>query len=90
MRKWFSAFGSSRMLLAVFTIKLPVETPRTLFPPVHGGGRIINAVDPVSQDSRPHLVQLQWLAQELRGCVGFSKLTQLTRDHLEQAQQWSN
>jgi hypothetical protein len=29
---------------------------------------------------------LQRLAQELRGFVGFSKLTQLTRNHLEQAQ----
>jgi hypothetical protein len=29
---------------------------------------------------------LQWLTLELRGYVGFSKLTQLTKDNLEQAQ----
>jgi hypothetical protein len=31
-----------------------------------------------------HSVQLQWLAQELRGFVAFYKLAQLTRIHLEQ------
>jgi hypothetical protein len=41
------------MLPAVFTIELPVATPRALFPPVHGGGRITNVVDTVSQDSCP-------------------------------------
>jgi hypothetical protein len=37
-----------------------------------------------------HSVQLQRLAQEPRGFVGFSKLTPLTRNHLEQAHKWSN
>ena len=32
----------SRMLSAVFTIKLPAETPRALFPSVHGGGHTTN------------------------------------------------
>jgi hypothetical protein len=33
---------------------------------------------------------LQWLTQEPTGFVGFSKLTQLTRDNLEQAHKRSN
>jgi hypothetical protein len=33
---------------------------------------------------------LQWLTQEPRDFVGFSKLTQLPRIHLEQAHKWSN
>jgi hypothetical protein len=33
---------------------------------------------------------LQWLTQEPRGLVGFSKLTQLTRNNLEQAHNRSN
>ena len=40
----------SRMLPAVFTIKLPAKTPRALFPPIHGGGHQINAVGVISQD----------------------------------------
>ena len=43
----------SRMLPTVFTIKLPVKTPRTLFPPVHGGGHTTNAVGVISQDFKP-------------------------------------
>ena len=43
----------SRMLPAVFTIKLPAETPRALFPPVHGGGHTTNAVGVISQDFKP-------------------------------------
>ena len=43
----------SRMLPAVFTIKLPAETPQALFPPVHGGGHTTNAVDVISQDYKP-------------------------------------
>ena len=43
----------SRMLPAVFTIKLPAETPRALFPPVHGGGHTTNAVGVISQDYKP-------------------------------------
>jgi hypothetical protein len=37
-----------------------------------------------------HSVQLQRLAKEPSGCVVFSKLTQLTSIHLEQALMWSN
>ena len=43
----------SQMLPAVFTIKLPAETPRDLFPPVHGGGHTTNAVGVISQDFKP-------------------------------------
>ena len=43
----------SWMLLAVFTIKLPTETPRALFPPVHGGDHITTAVGVISQDYKP-------------------------------------
>jgi hypothetical protein len=41
------------MLPVVSTIELPVETSRVSFPPVHGGGRVTNAVDMVSQDFHP-------------------------------------
>jgi hypothetical protein len=43
----------SRTAPAVFTIKLPAETPRALFPPVHGGGHTTNAVGVISQDYKP-------------------------------------
>jgi hypothetical protein len=43
-----------------------------------------------SRKTLAHLVQLQRLTQESRGFVGFSKLTQLTRIHLEQAYKRSN
>jgi hypothetical protein len=43
----------SRMLPAVFTIKLLAETPRALFPPVHGGGHTTNVVGVISQDFKP-------------------------------------
>jgi hypothetical protein len=36
--------ASPRSLSAVFTIKLLAETPRTLFPLVHGGGHTTNTV----------------------------------------------
>ena len=47
----------SRMLPTVFTIKLPAETPRALFPPVHGGGHTTNAVGMISQDYKPRVVR---------------------------------
>jgi hypothetical protein len=53
MRKWCSASGFSRTLLAVSTIKLPAETSQASFPPVHDGGHDTNAVVTVSQDTRP-------------------------------------
>ena len=46
-------------LPAVFTIKLPSEPPRALFPSVHGGGHTTNAVGVISQDYKPHRVQTQ-------------------------------
>ena len=46
----------SRMLPAVFTIKLPAEMPWALFPPVHGGGHTTNAVGVISQDYKPPLM----------------------------------
>ena len=45
--------ASPGQLPAVFTIKLPTETPRALFPPVHGGGHTTNAVGVISQDYKP-------------------------------------
>jgi hypothetical protein len=41
-------------LPAVFTIKLPAEPPRALFPLVHGGGHTTSSVGVVSQDYKPH------------------------------------
>jgi hypothetical protein len=41
------------MLSVVFTIELPVETLRTLFAPVHGGGHITNVVDTVCKTLAP-------------------------------------
>ena len=45
--------ASPRPLSTVFTIKLPVEPPRALFPSVHGGGHTTNAVGVISQDYKP-------------------------------------
>jgi hypothetical protein len=47
------------------------KTSWASFPPVHGGGHDTNAVVTVSQDSRPHSVQLQRLTQETRSSVVF-------------------
>jgi hypothetical protein len=41
-------------LPAVFTIKLPAEPPRALFPLVHGGGHTTSTVGVISQDYKPH------------------------------------
>jgi hypothetical protein len=45
--------ASPRPLPVVFTIKLPVEPPRALFPSVHGGGHTTSSVGVVSQDYKP-------------------------------------
>jgi hypothetical protein len=87
-RKWCSASGPSRTLLAVSTIELPAVTPRASFPSVHGGGRDRNAVVTVSQDFSP--TRYNNGSRKSRGVGGLSKLTQLTRIHLEQALNWSN
>jgi hypothetical protein len=65
------------------------KRPRASFPPVHGGGRDINAIVTVSQDSRPTQYNYNG-SRKSRGVGGLSKLTQLTRIHLEQALKWSN
>jgi hypothetical protein len=70
--------------LSSFRLKMP----RASFPPVHGGGRDTNAVVTVSQDSRP--TRYNNGSRKSRGVGGLSKLTQLTRIHLEQALERSN
>ena len=42
--------ASPEPLPAVFTIKLPPEPPRALFPSVHGGSHTTNVVGVISQD----------------------------------------
>jgi hypothetical protein len=71
--------------LSSFRLKMP----RASFPPVHGGGRDKRGCHSLARLS-PHSVQLQQLTQESRGCVVFSKLTQLTRIHLGQVLMRSN
>ena len=83
-----SASGSSRTLPVVSTIDVPAETPQASFPSVHGGGRDTNAVVTVSQDSRP--TRYNNGSRKSRWVGGLSKLTQLTRIHLEQALERSN
>jgi hypothetical protein len=65
------------------------KTQRASFPPVHSGGRVTNTVVTVSQDSRPTRYNYNNHARAEGLCV-FSKLTQLTRIHLEQALMLSN
>ena len=64
----------SRMLPGIFTIKLPAELSRALFPPVHGGSHTTNGVGVVSQDYKPRRVQ-QWCAQAPSGkrCANLTK-----------------
>jgi hypothetical protein len=66
-----------------------LKTPRALFPLVHSGGRDTNTVVMVSQDSRPTRYNYNG-SRKSRGVGGLSKLTQLTRIHLEQALKRSN
>jgi hypothetical protein len=61
-----------------------LKTPQASFPLVHGGGRDTNAVVTVSQDSRPTRYNYNG-SHKSRGVGGLSKLTHLTRIHLEQA-----
>jgi hypothetical protein len=65
------------------------KTPRVSFPAVHGGDRDTNAVVTVSQDPRPTRYNYNG-SRKSRGVGCLSKLTQLTRIHLEQALMWSN
>jgi hypothetical protein len=66
-----------------------LKTPRASFPLVHGGGCDTNTVVTVSQDSR--LTRYNYNgSRKSQGVGGLSKLTQLTRIHLEQALMRSN
>jgi hypothetical protein len=65
------------------------KTSRASFPTVHGGGRDTNVVVTVSQDSHPTRYNYNTSCKN-RGVLWFSKLTQLTRIHLEQALKRSN
>jgi hypothetical protein len=65
------------------------KTLRALYPLVYGGGCDTNAVVTVSQDSCPTRYNYNG-SHKSRGVGGLSKLTQLTRIHLEQALKWSN
>ena len=47
---WQASPGS---LPVVFTIKFPAETPRALFPSVHGDRHTTNAIGVISQDYKP-------------------------------------
>jgi hypothetical protein len=78
--------ASSRTLPVIFTIELPDETPRASFPPVHGGGRDTNSLIKVSQDSCSAQYNITTAHTRNDRFCGFSKLTQLTRNHIEQAQ----
>jgi hypothetical protein len=71
--------------LSSFRLKMA----RASFPPLHGGGRDANTVVTVSQDSHP--TRYNYIgSRKSRGVGGLSKLTQLTRVHLEQALKRSN
>ena len=63
----------SWMLPAVFTIKLPAETPWALFPPVHSGGHTTNTVGVISQDFKPS--DVQHLCSQARGGKRYANLT---------------
>jgi hypothetical protein len=76
---------SSSSPLSSFRLK----TPRASFPPVHSGDHDTNAVVTVSQDSRPTRYNYNG-SRKSWGVGGLSKLTQLTRIHLEQALERSN
>jgi hypothetical protein len=66
-----------------------LKTPQASFPSVHGGGCDTNTVVTVLQDSRP-ISTIKTAHARADGLCGFSKLTQLTRIHLEQALKRSN
>jgi hypothetical protein len=60
-----------------------------LIPPVHGGDRDTNSVVMVSQDFHPTRYNYNGSRKSRWLCV-FSKLTQLTRIHLDQEHKQSN
>ena len=57
----------SRMLPAVFTIKLLAKPLLAWFPLVHGAGHTTNMVGMISQDYKPPPDVQQWCAQAPRG-----------------------
>jgi hypothetical protein len=65
------------------------KMPWASFPLVHGGGRDTNSVVTVSQVCRPTRY-ITTVRARAEGLCDFSKLTQLTRIHLEQALKRSN
>jgi hypothetical protein len=62
---------SSRTILAVFTIELPIETSWTSFLLVHGGSRDTNLVVTVSQDSCLTRYNITTTHARVEGCGGF-------------------
>jgi hypothetical protein len=66
-----------------------LKTSWASFPPVHGGGHDTNVVVTVSQYSCPTRYNYND-SHKSRGVGGLSKLTQLTRIHLDQAIERSN
>jgi hypothetical protein len=76
--------ASSQTLPIVFTNELLTETSWASFPLVHGGCRDTNSIVTVSQDSRPTRYNITMIRTRAEGYVGFSKLTQLTMNKLEQ------
>jgi hypothetical protein len=65
------------------------KTPRASFPPVHSGSRDTNAVV-TSRKTLAPLSTITTARARAEGLCGLSKLTQLTRIHLEQALMRSN
>jgi hypothetical protein len=60
------------------------------FPPIHGDDRSTISVVTVSQYSRPTQYNITISHARAKGFVVFSKLTQLTRNNLEQVHKRSN
>jgi hypothetical protein len=79
----------SRTLPVVSTIELPAETLRASFPSVHGGSHDKTRL-PRSRKTLAPLGTITTAHARADELCGFSKLTQLTRIHLEQALMRSN
>jgi hypothetical protein len=77
--------ASSWALLVIFTIELPTKTLWTSFPLVHGCGHTTIAVGVVLQQSCLAWYMYNDSYQSQGVCVGFSNLTQTTRNNIEQA-----
>jgi hypothetical protein len=66
-----------------------LKTPRASFPLVHGGGRDTTRLSRSRKTLAP-LGTITTARARAEGSCGFTKLTQLTRVHLEQALERSN